>query len=372
MWKSIADEKDDALPFTQQLAILFFSVFYFIRWFVEPMSPKDWLIQLGAFTLFLLAYFIGFNVRGLTLASAIVMVVLSFFIAPYNYGANTFAIYACSFFAYYQPPRRALLFIALTLMTVLLTTVVHQLHMLFYFGISAVMIFGLGFSGIIDRQRLQHQRREQHSQNEIRRLAKIAERERIGQDLHDVIGHSLTGIHLKAQLALKRLEQDDHLAAQEQCLAVAQLAQSALKEIRATLADIKKQDLASELKAQQQFLESVGIAFQYQLPQKQLLPALESDLLLITRELITNTLRHAQATMARLSLTCDDSMLQMSYRDDGKGMISTDERDYGNGLHGIRQRVLQRRGNVRIYSDNGLQIALSMPWSSANNEHLSR
>lgn len=368
MWKFTADAY--ALPLMQQLAILVFSAFYTVRWFVEPMTPMDWLVQVSAFVVFLLAYFLGFNVRRYTLASAIVMVALSSLVAPYNYGANTFAIYACTFFAYYQPPRRALFFIAMTLLTLFATTLVHQLHMMFYFGISAIIIFGLSFSGMIDRQRIQHLKREQQSQNEIRRLAKVAERERISQDLHDVIGHSLTGIHLKAQLAIKRLEQGDQSAAQEQCVAVAQLAHSALKEIRATLADIKKQSVAAELEAQQRFLSSLDIGFEYQLPEVALTPAVESDILLIIRELITNTLRHARASKARLRLEFDGDAVRLHYCDNGLGMAQHNEADYGNGLHGIRQRVLQRRGSFNIYNDGGLHTALTLPGGLANYEYL--
>lgn len=362
MWKPTTNAQ--TLPLAQQIAILVFSGFYFIHWFIEPMTMTKWLMQISAFAVFLMAYFIGFNIPKLTLPCAICMVILSFLVAPYNYGANTFAIYACSFFAYYQPPKRALFFIAMTLLSLLVTTLMHQLHLIFFFGVSAVMIFGLSFSGMIDRQRLQHQQREQHSQNEIMRLAKVAERERISQDLHDVIGHSLTGIYLKAQLTLKRLEQGDQQAAKEQCIAVAQLAQSALKEIRATLADMKKQSLADELDAQQTFLASLEIEFQYHLPKEQLTtPAIESDLLLIVRELITNTLRHAQASKVRVTLTINNNAVQLNYSDNGNGMKSHDESDFGNGLQGIRQRVHQRGGAFDIHNNAGLHINLTLPRS---------
>jgi two-component system sensor histidine kinase DesK len=232
---------------------------------------------------------------------------------------------------------------------------------LYYFGITTTMIFGIGFSGIIDRQRMVHQRREHHSQNEIQRLAKEAERERIGQDLHDVIGHSLTSIHLKAQLATKRLTHGEFDEARAQCEAIANLASDALKEIRETLADIKRQSLAEELRAQQQSLAQLGIEFNFSLPQEMLIPTLESDLLLISRELITNTLRHAQATQIQLTLSFTQATLSIHYHDNGHGMSSTDEQVFGNGLQGIRHRVQRRQGSFALRNDRGLNIDITLP-----------
>lgn len=355
------DSHEDRLPLIHQLAILVFSGFYFIHWFGESRSASSWFAQLGVFFLFLILYFTAFNVRRLTIPCALAMVVLAFVVAPLNHGANTFAIYACSFFAYYQPPRRALVLTALTLISLLIATIVHQLHMLYYFGISAVMVFGLSFSGIVDRQRLEHSKREKSSQAEIRRLAQIAERERIGQDLHDVIGHSLTGIHLKAQLAVKQLEQGNQQGAHEQCDAVAQLAHLALKEIRATLANIKRQSLAEELYAQQAFLQSLGLRFDCRMPDEPIPAAVETDLLLIVRELITNALRHAEATCITLQITSSQQTIQLLYGDNGKGMTHPEEEHLGMGLQGIRRRAGERGGALSISSNGqGLQITITL------------
>lgn len=356
-------------PLRQQLAILVFATFYFMRWFF-PMTALEWVINIIGLGVFLACYFTAFNVQRLTLLAALTMLVLAFAIAPYNNGANTFAIYAASFFAYFFPTRAALMLLVLTIATLGAATYVFQLHFIFYFVIGAVTSTGIAVSGIIDRQRLVHERQEQKSREEMQRLAKIAERERIGQDLHDTIGHSLTAINLKAQLARKQLERNSTDEAGQHLEHIQQLAQTALKDIRQTIAGIKKLGLEEELEAQRDLLGSLGIKLNYQLPQTLLAPTLESDLLLIAREAITNILRHANATRCELICRANGDRLEMLIRDNGKGMPSAAEAQFGNGLQGILQRVNLRRGNLKVnppeYRDAtwpGLVLQLDLPWS---------
>ena len=358
MWKQ-TDKPN--ISVAQQVAILAFSIFYFVQWIVAPKENLNWPVQIGAYLLFIVGYFTAFNIRQLTLGCAMGMVAMAYVIAPYNYGANTFAIYACSFFAYFQPPKRALLWISLTILSLLICTWQNKLHPLFYFGISAVMIMGLSVSGIIDRQQIHHRRREQHSQQEIKRLAKIAERERIGQDLHDVIGHNLTGIHLKAQLAVENVQQGEYAEAKTQCQTIADLSQQALREIRETLADIKKQSLFEECTAQKVFLNSLDIDFDFQLPDLPIPATLESDLLLVIRELITNSLRHADASHYVLRIQAVERSWLLQYTDNGKGLADTSEQQLGSGLQGIRRRIVQHQGEFSLGTKPGFELTLRLP-----------
>lgn len=355
-------------PLRQQFAILVFISFYFVGWFF-PMSGLDWLVNITGLLIFLACYFTAFNVQRLTLPATLVMVALAVGVAPFNNGANTFAIYAASFFAYFFPARKAMILVAINLTALAAATYFLELHFIFYFLIGAVTSIGISASGIVDRQRLVHERQERKSREEVQRLAKIAERERIGQDLHDTIGHSLTAINLKTQLAVKQLELSLLPEARQNLEQVQQLAQTALKDIRQTIAGIKKLGLEEELQAQRDLLHSLGIDLHYQLPESLLAPTLESDVLLIAREAITNILRHANASRCELLCRTKGEHLEIVIRDNGTGMADSDEAQFGNGLHGILQRVTLRGGRLAINPPElvdpawpGLTLALDLPW----------
>lgn len=348
----------------QQFAILTFTCFYFIRWFIDSMSGLEWTINILAILVFLPCYFIAFNFSKWTLPCSIFLVFLAIAVAPYNYGANCFAIYACSFFSYTQPVKRAVALVAATLLLLLLATYYLHLDFISFFVISAVIIFGLSLSGMIDRQRLTLQYREKKSQQEMARLAKVAERERISQDLHDVVGHSLTAIHLKSQLAEKLLQQNQSEQALEHIRDVKNSAYSALREIRQTLAGINQQGLENELEAQKDFLESIGIQFTYAMPNIPLPAKLESDILLIARESITNIVRHAKATTCSITITHLPDRIAIHIHDNGTGILAKQKTCGGIGLKGIEQRIAAHGGSVRYDNHLGLTIHIDIPWST--------
>lgn len=383
-------------PLLYQCVILIFISFYLMRWFF-PMTAIEWTINIAGLAAFLVCYFAAFNLQKWTLPSAFVMVALAVGIAPYNNGASTFAIYACSFFAYFFPARVALPLYAVTLGVLAAATFFFQLDVIFYFVVGAVSCSAITVFGIFDRQRLLYQGREMRSQEEIQRLAKIAERERIGQDLHDTLGHRLTAIHLKAQLALKLLEDNQQLegnqqlessqrsAVRDHLAQVQQLAQDALREIRETIADIKTHGLTAELDAQKELLESLGISFQYTLPSVLLPPTMESDLLLIVREALTNVLRHSGASRCELHCRTNADILELTIWDNGCGFanshtdlnahaglnnhasLNVHEGLFGNGLQSIYQRVTLRRGTLSLNPPDstwpGLTLSIHLPWN---------
>jgi len=353
----------------QQFASLVFTCFYLMRWFF-PMTAFEWAINIAGLLIFLVCYFAAFNLPKWTLPGALLMVALAVGLAPYNHGSTTFAIYACSFFAYFLPARTALVFFAMTLAALATATYFFQLDVIFYFVVGAVSSTGITLFGITDRQRILHQRRELLSQEEIQRLAKIAERERIGQDLHDTIGHRLTAIHLKAQLALKQLENMQESQAREHIAQVQQLAQDALREIRETIAGMKTHGLTAELEAQKELLGSLGIDLQYSLPPVLLPPTMESDLLLIVREALTNVLRHSGAERCELRCNTTEKTLALLIRDNGRGFAQAHESAFGNGLQSIYQRVTLRRGTLSLNPPGerdsawpGLTLLIHLPWN---------
>ncbi len=163
-------------------------------------------------------------------------------------------------------------------------------------------------------------------------LAVAAERERIGRDLHDILGHSLTTIAVKADLA-ERLTGRDPEAAAAQVRELATVARQALKDVRATAAGMREVRLASEIAAARSVLTAAGVEPRTPVA----LPPLDdadSELLgYAVREAITNVVRHAGAT----SCTIEADRGGVRIADNGGGFDRG--RGGGNGLTGLRERA---------------------------------
>jgi two-component system sensor histidine kinase DesK len=186
------------------------------------------------------------------------------------------------------------------------------------------------------------------SHDEVRRLAATAERERIGRDLHDLLGHTLSLITLKLELARKLSERDPDASRRE--LADAErVARSALAEVRSAVTGIRSTGLAAELASARLMLECSQVHLQYELPPGNLPEALEHGLALVLREAATNITRHAQAGRARMLFERKPGVVQLTITDDGRGGVNTD----GNGLAGMRDRVRELGGTLSIESPRG-------------------
>jgi two-component system sensor histidine kinase DesK len=186
------------------------------------------------------------------------------------------------------------------------------------------------------------------SQGEVRRLAATAERERIGRDLHDLLGHTLSLITLKLELSRKLLDRDPE-AARRELLEAERVARNALAEVRGAVTGYRAADLAAELASARLLVESSGTNFDYDPPPSGLAPACEGDLSLVLREAVTNIVRHARAARASVGFAADGEAIVMTVEDDGRGGRLVD----GNGLRGMRERVAAIGGTMSIESDAG-------------------
>ena len=185
------------------------------------------------------------------------------------------------------------------------------------------------------------------SQEEVRRLASTAERERIGRDLHDLLGHTLSMVALKSDLAARLVEQDP-AAARREIQEVAGGARQALDQVRRAVSGIRAAGLAAELAAARMLLETDGVEFGYEIgdggDRSALPPGVESVLALTVREAVTNIQRHARAHSARVGFSVEDGEAVLWIEDDGRGGAIVP----GNGLSGMRERLEAARGSLRV------------------------
>jgi len=186
------------------------------------------------------------------------------------------------------------------------------------------------------------------SHDEVRRLAALAERERIGRDLHDLLGHTLSLVALKSELA-GRLLDSDAAAARRELDEVSRVARDALVQVRSAVTGIRAAGLAAELASAKLLLESGGVAFDYDVAADALPRDVEMVLALSLREAVTNIQRHAQAHSARVELAMEGNDAVLRIRDDGRGGAIAP----GNGLCGMRERIEALGGRLRVESTPG-------------------
>ncbi len=199
------------------------------------------------------------------------------------------------------------------------------------------------------------------SQEEVRRLAATAERERIGRDLHDLLGHTLSLITLKLELSRKLFDRDPAAARRELEDAEA-VAREALAQVRSAVTGIRATDLAAELASARLLLESAQVQLDYAPPPQGLPPEAERALALLLREAVTNISRHAQATQAQIEFVQEEKAVQLRIADNGRGGVGVE----GNGLAGMRDRVRELGGRLDVDSPRGagtrLSIQLPLVW----------
>lgn len=197
------------------------------------------------------------------------------------------------------------------------------------------------------------------SHDEVRRLAAVAERERIGRDLHDLLGHTLSLVALKSDLA-RRLVERDPAAAHREMDEVSRVARQALAQVRRAVSGIRSAQLAAELAAGKLLLETDGIALHYRVDDVPLPPAVETAFALVLREAITNVQRHARARQVHVQVSAGAQVLQLRIDDDGRGGDLVP----GNGLEGMRARLQAVDGVLQLNSarGRGTSVIASAPW----------
>ena len=200
------------------------------------------------------------------------------------------------------------------------------------------------------------------SQDEVRRLAATAERERIGRDLHDLLGHTLSLIALKLELA-RKLADRDAAASRLHLEEAERVARHALAEVRSAVTGIRAVDLAAELASARLMLDSSQVALDYQPPPASLPPELEAGLALVLREAVTNIARHARARHASVAFARSGEMLELRIEDDGRGGIDVE----GNGIAGMRDRIRALGGSLLVHAPRGggTRLQVRVPWREA-------
>lgn len=195
---------------------------------------------------------------------------------------------------------------------------------------------------------------------ELARTAVAAERERFARDLHDLLGHSLSVIAIKAELAGRLLPRAPERAAGE----VAELesvARCALREVREAVSGYRRPTLEGELEGARMALAAAGIVAEIERSRKSLRPEVEAVLAWAVREGATNVIRHSGARRCEVRVRGGSAEAGVEILDDGRGTGAPAA--VGNGLAGLRERAAAVRGRLEAGAgpSGGFRLAVSVP-----------
>jgi len=207
-----------------------------------------------------------------------------------------------------------------------------------------LMTFGLVRIRIVED--LKEAQAKQNAQ--INLLLAENERSRIGQDLHDSLGHTFAMLSVKTDLALQLFQIQAYPQVEKELKEIHQLSKDSMNEVRTIVENLKSRTLTLELETVKKMLEIAGIEVEIanQLDTASLTQELESTASMILLELVTNIIKHAKASKAYLRLERTEKELILTVRDDGCGFTSIK----GDDLHTVRDRVLPFSGEVKVIS----------------------
>jgi len=217
----------------------------------------------------------------------------------------------------------------------------------------ALTAFMAGFAANV---RLNIELRE--TREELAVAAVAAERERIGRDLHDILGHSLTAIAVKAGLA-RRLLASDPAAAGTEIGDVERLAREALKDVRATASGYREVSLTAELGVAAGVLRAAGIRADLPATADDVDPDAREALGYVLREAVTNVVRHSGARTCRVVL----HSRSIEIVDDGDGVDRNPTAGTGAGLQNLADRMGAQGGSCEAGPgpDGGFVIRAGLP-----------
>jgi two-component system sensor histidine kinase DesK len=361
----IKSRRPDVPGVRMRLFLLGYTVFLLIGPRVSPFGPWQWTLTALSLAVFLVLY-VGVwlaiddrrDERALQITIAIAALGLA--LIPVNAGGNTYVVYSGALAPFFLRSRAAIAYLSLLIVAVaivsLLVPVSARLWLIVSTTIVIVMVGGLNVFYA------EHHRRNAkllRAQEDVEQMATLAERERISRDLHDVVGHTLSVIALKSELASRIADSDPQRAAEE-IRDVEQVSREALSQVRAAVEGYHSLGFSGELHNAGRALESVGVRLEATLADVKLPGRVEAVMALALRECVTNIIRHAGARTCHIALTAENNAVVLRVQDNGAGGTPKE----GHGLAGMRERVAAVGGNVTLDGSRGMTVTVSLQLAS--------
>src|SRR5262245_25207759 len=334
---------------------LVYSLPYLISSLIVPIDVRFKAYLLAAYAAFLILYFLGYLIRDARVLLVVAGMDLLGFLSVYNPGAASFFIYGSAAIGSGFATRPAFAVLAVQVLVGALAG--RLLGAEWWFYMATVLISPL-IGAIVIQQRAKEagDAKLRMAQEEVERLAKLAERERIARDLHDLLGHTLSVVVLKSELAQKLMDRDPQRARQE-IAEVERISRQGLADVRQAITGYRSSGLAAEIEHVRETLAAAGIDTTIEARSIALAPAQETALSLALREAATNVIRHATATKCHIKFYAQDGSALMEVQDDGRGS----DAPFGNGLSGMSERIQALGGVLMRETERGTRLLIRLP-----------
>jgi two-component system sensor histidine kinase DesK len=336
-------------------------IIYSIFFFIEPIQRHNahyWL-EFSLFYVVFAALYTGIVLartrrQGYLLLAA--MWLLGVLYCPQNEGSWGVLVYVTAFVPFIS---ESYVICAFTFTFVCITIVAEGLYLhsnRWGWGFGALFSVIVGVANLFMAMKVKANSKLQMAQEEIEQLAKLAERERIARDLHDVLGHTLSVIVLKAELAGRLFGRDPERAKAE-IADVEQISRKALSEVREAIGGYRAEGLLAEIKRAHSTLDAAGVSLECAETPPALSPAEETVMSLVLREAVTNVVRHAQASHCVMRFSSENGKTLLVVEDDGRGGMRAE----GNGLRGMRERIESLGGRFAVDGTRGMRLTIEIP-----------
>ena len=211
----------------------------------------------------------------------------------------------------------------------------------------AILLFSLGMYYF--QNRIRQERKMEEANRTINILSAENERNRIGRDLHDTLGHTFAMMSLKTELALKQMDKEQYDAARKNLEELNQISRDSMYEVREIVNKLKYRTVAEELLELERLfdLSDIVLAVDSSLDLDSLSPVSQSTLSMVLRELSNNVIKHSQADSCQIRLSRDHGIV-LEFEDDGCGFKEVT----GQELHSIRERLSLVDGDLEILSQS--------------------
>lgn len=334
---------------------LIYLMFFFFQPYFEHASKKEWAVTLLGSVVFVALYVVGLRRKGRDLlVISVAILAIGMIYLPFNCGALCFFIFAAGFAGNLVPPRLAGMWITAITCLALAEGRIADLPWIALWPVIFIVLIGGVNMHYAEKHRANARLRLAH--DEIEHLAKVAERERIARDLHDLLGHTLSVIILKSELASKLADRDP-LRARNEIRDVERISRDALAQVRAAVRGYRSGGLREEIANARDALGSAGVTTTVDVAPLQLAAPNEAVLALTVREASTNIVRHARATACRIALETIDGACVLSIHDNGRG----GDAPFGTGLTGMRERIEALGGRLERDGASGTTLTITLP-----------
>ncbi|MGB6745505.1 MAG: sensor histidine kinase [Terracidiphilus sp.] len=346
------------------VALLYSACFFFMPAYRH--SYAVWMEFAVFYAAFLILYYLVGKLKGRQQTVAFLLFFLiAFLYYPLNPEAYVIFVYPFAMLCLFFSRLRTLFLVLIVMMAGVVAETRYLGHS--YGTAESVFLYCVifGLSNFAFAQQARTNFLLERANSEIERLSQEAERERIARDLHDLLGHTLTVITVKLDLARRLLSHDpdsDLVRARNEIVEAEQTARNALAEVREAVSGYRAEGLDAEISRARRSLLSADVKLATTLAPVNLSSSQVNVLCLALREAVTNIVRHAHATVCHVALLEKDRTIHFTIEDNGLGGPIRE----GNGLRGMRKRLQSVAGAVKLTgsANGGTSLEITLPLAS--------